>query len=311
MAKAKTKPNVEQRSLSDLMMALDPDNPRIHKVDRDIPSLAIRLLHYDWQKLPTYNKRNRLLVGGHGRVMSCQYLVQQNKAWFEAQWLDFEESHEKKLTEQEFITARLRFAPKYWLQIPVLIVDLSDRDHKIALLALNKSKGKDDPAKVAKLLASMDDLNAEAAGWGDVDEREKFLSKFGLLREKIAEVNQQEEDEQAIASTFDGQSIANEVRDRLEFSDAAIVQDEADYIDVESVEEEPEEEPDINTGGANHDPEPPKSNQAVYPLNVTLGVNQQKKYELLKERLKIKNDITMLMKFHPAFQEVQEEAGSK
>ena len=297
---AKPKPNVEQRSLADLMTALDPDNPRIHK--GDIPSLAIRLLHYDWQKLPTLNKRNKLLAGGHGRVMACEYLVQKNKEWFEDEWERFVDSHKQKLTEQEFITARLRFAPKYWLQIPVLIVDLSDKDHKITLMALNKAKGKDDEAKVAKLLSRMNELNAEAAGWGDQGERDRFLSKFGLLKAKIVESTQRQEAEENTPVFANAEAIATEVKERIQFSDVAIAQDEVEYEDEDESEEfEPEEEPDVETGGSNHNPEPPKSNQVVYPLNVSLGANQAKKYEALKEKLKLKNDISVMLKYHPAF----------
>jgi hypothetical protein len=292
---AKPKPDVEQRSLADLMTALDPDNPRIHK--GDIPSLAIRLLHYDWQKLPTFNKQNKLLAGGHGRVMACEYLVQKNKEWFEDEWDRFVDSHKQQLTEQEFITARLRFAPKYWLQIPVKLVDLSDKDHKIALMALNQAKGKDDEAKVAKLLSRMNELNAEAAGWGDEGERDRFLSKFGLLKAKM--VVQQEDDAPVFANA---EAIATEVMERVQFSDVAIAQDEIEYEDEDPSEDfEPDEEPDVETGGVNHNPEPPKSNQVVYPLNVSLGANQAKKYEALKEKLKLKNDISVMLKYHPAF----------
>ena len=252
----KQKPNVEQRSLADLMTALDPANPRIHK--GDIPSLATRLLHYDWQKLPTYNKRNKLLAGGHGRVMACEYLVQKNKEWFEDEWERFVKSHQHKLTEQEFDMAKIRFAPKYWLQIPVLIVDLSDKDHKIALMALNKAKGEDNPAKVAKLLSRMNELNTESAGY-TIQERDRLLTQFRL--HPIVD---------------DDVEMGDRVKD--------LVMKERDHIKDSGIVEEVEFDESLVT----------------YPLNVQLGKKQWELYEKLMNRLKVKTDLTMLIKFHPA-----------
>jgi len=294
---AKPKPNVEQKSLSELMAALDPDNPRIHTTKTDIPTLALRLLHYDWQKIATYNKRNKLLVGGHGRVMACEHLVQQSKEWFDDQWDRFVESNTGKLTEGEVISTKLRFAPKYWLQVPILVVDLNDKDHKIALLALNKAKGEDNPLKIAKLLSKMNELDAEAAGWGNDSDRTSFLSKFGLLKAKIEPVEE---------VTINAAAIATETLQHFEFIEAATDTEPVyEDVDVTAIAEGYlDEEPEVETGGANHNPIPPKTNQVVYPLNVSLGVNQAKKYEALKEKLNLKYDLTIMMKYHPAFVEL-------
>jgi hypothetical protein len=251
----KTK-DTENKSLADLMSALDPDNPRIHT--GDIPSLAIRLLHYDWQKLPTYNKRNGLLAGGHGRVMACEYLVQQPKEWFETQYDRFINSHKNKLTEAEFTKAKIRFAPKYWLQIPVMIIDKSDRDHKIILMALNNADGQDDEAKVAKILARMGELNLEATGYS-AEDRDRFLAQY-----KLSSV------------VDDDFELGDRVRDLVKKG-----RDRAkDDGDVEEVEFD--------------------ESLVTYPLNVQLGKKQWEKYEALMARLKVKTDITMLIKFHPA-----------
>ena len=253
MAKQK---DVENKSLADLMTALDPDNPRIHK--GDIPSLAIRLLHYDWQKLPTYNKRNKLLAGGHGRVMACEYLVQKDKEWFQEQFNRYVKAHQNKLTDDELNKAKVRFAPKYWLQIPVLVIDKSDRDHKIILMALNKADGQDDEAKVAKILARMNELNLEATGYA-VEERDRLLSKF-----KLSSV------------VDDDVEVGDRVRDLVrERRDRA-----ADDEDIEEVEFD--------------------ESLVTYPLNVQLGKRQWQQYQALMTRLKVKTDITMLIKFHPA-----------
>jgi hypothetical protein len=254
---AKPKPNVEQRSLSDLMTALDPDNPRIHK--GDIPSLAIRLLHYDWQKLPTFNKRNGLLSGGHGRVMACEYLVQKGKEWFQEQFDRYVNAHQGKLTEDELSKAKVRFAPKYWLQIPVLVIDKSDRDHKIILMALNTADGQDDEAKVAKILARMNELNLEATGYA-VEERDRLLSRF-----KLSPVV---DDDVEIGDRL--KSLVLKERDRREVSG-----------DIEEVEFD--------------------ESLVTYPLNVQLSKKQWQLYEALMARLKVKMDLTMLIKFHPAF----------
>jgi hypothetical protein len=253
----KTK-DTENKPLADLMAALDPDNPRVHT--GDIPSLAIRLLHYDWQKLPTYNKRNKLLAGGHGRVMACEYLVQQPKEWFEAQYDRYLNSHKNKLTEAEFTKAKIRFAPKYWLQIPVLVIDKSDRDHKIILMALNNADGQDDEAKVAKILARMDELNLEATGYS-VGDRDRLLSQF-----KLSSV------------VDDDIELGDRVRNLVMKERDRVTKDDGDIEEVEFDE-----------------------SLVTYPLNVQLGKKQWEKYEALMARLKVKTDLTMLIKFHPAF----------
>ena len=252
----KLKTDTENKSLADLMAALDPDNPRIHT--GDIPSLAIRLLHYDWQKLPTYNKRNGLLAGGHGRVMACEYLVQQNKEWFETQYDRFINAHKNKLTEAEFDKAKIRFAPKYWLQIPVLVIDKSDRDHKIILMALNNADGEDDPAKVAKILARMNELNLEATGYA-VEERDRLLAQFKLS-----------------SMVDDDFEVGDRVRD-LVVRERDRAKDDSDIEEVIFDE-----------------------TLVTYPLNVQLSKKQWGLYEALMARLKVKTDITMLIRFHPA-----------
>jgi hypothetical protein len=252
--------DTENKSLADLMSALDPDNPRIHT--GDIPSLAIRLLHYDWQKLPTYNKRNGLLAGGHGRVMACEYLVQQPKEWFEEQYDRFLKSHKNKLTEAEFAKAKIRFAPKYWLQIPVLVIDKSDRDHKIILMALNNADGQDDEAKVAKILARMDELNLEATGYS-VGDRDRLLAQF-----KLSSV------------VDDDIDLGDRVRNLVMKERDRIIKDDEDIEEVEFDE-----------------------TLVTYPLNVQLGKKQWEKYDALMARLKVKTDLTMLIKFHPALQD--------
>lgn len=253
----KPKPDTENKSLADLMAALDPDNPRIHT--GDIPSLAIRLLHYDWQKLPTYNKRNGLLAGGHGRVMACEYLVQQSKEWFEEQYDRFLNSHKNQLTEAEFNKAKLRFAPKYWLQIPVKVIDKGDRDHKIILMALNKADGQDDEAKVAKILARMNELNLEATGYS-VEDRDRLLSQFKLQ-----------------PMVDDDIELGDRVRGLVMKERDRITKDDEDIEEVEFDE-----------------------SLVTYPLNVQLNKKQCQLYEALMTRLKVKTDITMLIRFHPA-----------
>ena len=252
----KPKPDTENKSLAELMAALDPDNPRIHK--GDIPSLAIRLLHYDWQKLPTYNKRNGKLAGGHGRVMACEYLVQQSKEWYQEQYDRYLISHKNQLTEAEFAKAKIRFAPKYWLQIPVLVIDKGDRDHKIILMALNTADGQDDEAKVAKILARMGELNLEATGYA-VEERDRLLSKF-----KLSSV---------VEDDFE---LGDRVKDLVKKGRDRVADDE----DIEEVVFD--------------------ESLVTYPLNVQLGKKQWQQYEALMMKLKVKTDLTMLIKFHPA-----------
>jgi hypothetical protein len=183
-----------------------------------------------------------------------------NKEWFESQYDRFLNSHKNKLTEAEFTKAKLRFAPKYWLQIPVLVIDKSDRDHKIILMALNNADGQDDEAKVAKILARMDELNLEATGYA-VEERDRLLERFNLR-----------------SVVDDDFEIGDRVRDRVR--DLA-----KDRVKGDGIVEEIEFDESLVT----------------YPLNVQLGKKQCQLYEALMSRLKVKTDLTMLIKFHPAF----------
>lgn len=190
--------------------------------------------------------------------MACEYLVQQSKEWFESQYDRYLISHKNQLTEAEFTKAKIRFAPKYWLQIPVLVIDKSDRDHKIILMALNTADGQDDEAKVAKILARMGELNLEATGYA-VEERDRLLSKF-----KLSSV------------VDDNFEVGDRVRD--------LVRERRDRAAADEGIEEVEFDESLVT----------------YPLNVQLGKRQWQQYQALMTRLKVKTDITMLIKFHPA-----------
>jgi hypothetical protein len=276
------KPKVEiaQKSVAELIASLDPENPRSH--DADIPGLAMRLLRNGWQKLPTYNKQLKKLVGGHGRVYACQWLIQQPKEWFEMHWGEWLEQNSGRYSQEAILGAKERFAPKYWLQIPVTLAELSDRNHKIMLVALNQTAAENDiESKVAGLLSKIQGLDAEDAGFTE-EQSASLLNKYGLMQKRMAE------EEMAIAAQeaidIDASAIA-EVMSEIE--------EQAEY----------EEEADITEGGANHnaDPAPGEKRVVTYPLAVILGPRQLEKYEALKEKLGVANDVAILKKYHPAF----------
>lgn len=298
MAAKRLKTNVEQRSLAELMASLDPDNPRIHTVDTDLVGLALRLLHNGWQKIPTWNRRNKKLVGGHGRVMACEYLVQQNKEWFADQWQLWEIPNASKYSADEIAIAKLRYTAGYWLQIPILIVDLSEKHHKIALIALNntEAKGKDDDAMVAKILSKLGNLSTQTAGWEDLNKRQ-FLSRFGLLN---AEHQNAEQTKLANEfADFNAGAIASTAMHNFQSPKS----EDEEYIDADTeTEGYADEEGEVPEGGANFnaDPSPNEKPVTMYPLAVVLGASQAKRYYALKEKLKVKQDLTML-RFHPAF----------
>jgi len=67
----------------DLLNASHAQNVVKHSLDGDVKELAISLLEGGWVEPITLNSLNHTLVGGHGRVMACDWLRNQSPEWFD------------------------------------------------------------------------------------------------------------------------------------------------------------------------------------------------------------------------------------
>lgn len=135
----------------DLLNASHAHNVVKHSLDGDVKELAISLLEGGWVEPITLNSLNHTLVGGHGRVMACDWLRNQSPEWFDHRWELWRSHHEETKIDQE------RFSPMYWNEALVLHVELTDAAHEAMLIRLNDTEcqGKDDPERLKALLADL------------------------------------------------------------------------------------------------------------------------------------------------------------
>jgi hypothetical protein len=87
---------------------------------------------------------------------------------------------------------RERFYANYWTAIPVVPVTLDELSQKSALLRLNNTShdGRDDPGKIAAILAQMPKRQIKTAGW-DTPTANSFMQAF-LVRKEEPEEEQEE-----------------------------------------------------------------------------------------------------------------------
>lgn len=152
-------PAVDWLSTDELLAAFHPLNPNEHD-ELDVERTARSLLDAGWVEPITLNRLNRIIVGGHGRVMAADWLRQQSQAWFDHQYQRWEQVY--AALEDD----RLRFSPDWWQKCLVLEVELDDRTHEAMLMRLNdtESQGVDDPQKLRSLLSSLPALSRSLAG---------------------------------------------------------------------------------------------------------------------------------------------------
>jgi len=286
----KKQPLTINKSVAECIAAFSPDNPRIHSIapDGDVIKTARSLLFAGWCELPSYNQANNTLIGGHGRVLACEYLIQQNRPWFEEQWTEYQ-----RMNPQASERDRLRFAPKYWLQVPSRLSELDEPLHKTMLLRLNATtpRGTIDPQLKGRLLAG---LKPEAADLAvpDAERRAEFLAKFGKVQESI--VPQQQ---------------AEELRSAQQLEDVrGVIGGQVQYGVIESSDEErlsELKEPDVPEGGANvnADPKVGDRKQTIYPLCIILSEKRWQGWELKKSAIGLSGDSAALVRLHPAFRE--------
>jgi hypothetical protein len=138
--------------LEDPLNAFYEDNARSHSLELDLEDLAMRLLALGWCEHVTYNQKLNRIVDGHGRVLAAKWLSERSPDWFALQ-LKF--AKEKGISQAD----EERYSPLYWNQVSIIATTLIEDDHAAMNLGLNAEKafGVDDPDKVNKLLAGLDE----------------------------------------------------------------------------------------------------------------------------------------------------------
>ena len=170
---------------AELLEALNPDNPRDH-FEADIKATALSLLEAGWAEFGVCRQRGGYLIGGHGRVQAAHWLSQQSLEWFGDRWNRWVSANPERQSLAE--DNRQRFTPDFWLQCPVVYVNLDEKTQKATMIRLNNPSkdGRDNPKKLAKLLAEIPDEQVEQSGW-DARAAESykaaFLEKVRTVRE--------------------------------------------------------------------------------------------------------------------------------
>jgi len=175
-----------------------PENPREHTEENDLPWIRESLLDFGWLTYPTIQRNldNSLgyLISGHGRIQGAEWLSQQDAEFFLSEW-----NRWLKATGRDKIAAKHqgRFTSDYWSNIPAVPVTLDELSQKSALLRLNNTShdGRDDPGKIAAILAQMPKKQIKAAGW-DVNTAKNFMNAFLVRKEEEPEEEAEFQDSQ-------------------------------------------------------------------------------------------------------------------
>jgi hypothetical protein len=175
-----------------------PENPREHTEEHDLPWIRESLLDFGWLTYPSIQQNLDgslgYLISGHGRTIGADWLSQQDEDFFTQEW-----NRWIKATGRDKIATKHqgRFCGDYWLKTPVISTTLDDLSQKSALLRLNNTShdGRDDPGKIAAILAQMPKRQIKAAGW-DTSTANSFMQAFLVRKEdEENEYNEYEEKE--------------------------------------------------------------------------------------------------------------------
>lgn len=278
--------------------ALHPDNPRVHSIEPegDVIKTALSLLHAGWCELPSYNVANNLLIGGHGRVLACEFLMQQTKEWFGSEWQKYQQVNPETSSD-----VKERFAAGYWLKVPLRPSELDDRLHKTMIVRLNnaEARGTSSDRLKAALLERLKPQAQELA-MPDPARRSSFLAKFGEKKAEAEASVTAEEKQEAI-------ELAQSIERGLQSVTAKFEEIQASAADASGDEPEVEEEPDVQEGGANFnaDPAPDKKKQVLYPIAVILSDRRYRQFEQWKADQGLTSDQAAFLKGHEIFREAK------
>ncbi|MBO3459977.1 hypothetical protein G7B40_040330 [Aetokthonos hydrillicola Thurmond2011] len=171
---------------STVLEKFHPENPREHTEEHDLPWIRDSLLDFGWLAYPTIQQNLDgslgYLISGHGRTIGADWLSQQDDEFFASEW-----NRWIKATGRDKIANKHqgRFCADYWLKTPVIPTTLDDLSQKSALLRLNNTShdGRDDPGKIAAILAQMPKRQIKTAGW-DTSTANNFMQAFLQRKEE-------------------------------------------------------------------------------------------------------------------------------
>jgi hypothetical protein len=192
----------------DVLARFHPENPREHS--NDLPWIRDSLLDFGWLIYPTIQRNLDgsfgYLISGHGRVQGADWLSQQDEDFFLKEWERW-----IKWTGRDEVAQKHqdRFCANYWAAIPLVPVTLDELSQKSALLRLNNTShdGRDDPGKIAAILAQMPKRQIKMAGW-DTSTANNFMQAF-LVRKEEEPEDDLEEQEETGNYDFEGDKYSN------------------------------------------------------------------------------------------------------
>lgn len=162
----------------ELIDAHHPANPRVHREDEDIPEIFKSLLWFGWGVVGvTFNPVTGLITGGHGRNQAADLGRKMDPDEFEARWEQW--LKQDKDRKEVAAIAKQRFCPEYWEYCPTYVCMLTGTDQKTLMVRLNDQQkdGKNDPSRMAALLAQLPKSQVPDTGW-DVVSAEAFKTAF-------------------------------------------------------------------------------------------------------------------------------------
>jgi hypothetical protein len=197
----------------EVLARFHPENPREHSEENDLPWIRDSLLDFGWLIYPTIQRNLDgsfgYLISGHGRVQGADWLSQQDEGFFLKEWERWiKGTGRDKVAEKH----QERFCPKYWATVPAVPVTLDELSQKSALLRLNNSShdGRDDPGKIAAILAQMPKRQIKTAGW-DSGTANSFMQAFLVRKEEEPEdeLEGEEIQEEVGNYNFDDEKYSN------------------------------------------------------------------------------------------------------
>jgi DNA-binding beta-propeller fold protein YncE len=223
----------------EVLDAHHPENPRTHKLDTDVPKTFKSLLWYGWGEVGiTFNPATGRITGGHGRSMAAHLGMEKSPEDFDVLWERW--LRESKARKAIADNARPRFSPDYWHYCPLYVCLLTEDDQRTLMVRLNNddSDGKDDPARMALLLARIPKAQIEDTGWDPLS-AQAFKTAF-LERTPEPEPDEPEGPDagyQFDAGMDDEGGTDYEPGQRFERPDATDYGDDDDYEDDDAFDE--------------------------------------------------------------------------
>ena len=274
----------------DLLTAFHEQNVVVHSLDGDVKELALSLLDGGWVEPVTLNLLNHKLVGGHGRVMACEWLRNQSPDWFEHRWELWKAHHEETKIDEE------RFSPVYWNDALVLSVELTDSEHTAMMIRLNDvdCQGKDDPERLKALLSDLPARLRHLAGHKQAEvkpetQEPEIQAGQKFTRPDAIDYSSDDEPEPGNAVNDSG-SISS-------YQDDGAIDPDQPWIEAEDEEEFEEEEE--------------KAPPVLRSLSLSVTWAQWREWNAWKKANGITRDTDAFVKGHDCYLQPEEENGEE